>query len=155
MSSRDFFVGFRSATAKPERNDAGLSDHLAAQNWSTRRRAASSTADDSTRRHALAPVMAGKSVLNRNTSYTDIMAGLSRPPAWHDDALCSQVDVGDMFFPEKGGSTAEAKTICAGCDVREQCLEWALENQERFGIFGGKSERERRRILAERRGDAA
>lgn len=52
-------------------------------------------------------------------------------------------------------STAEAKRICAGCDVREQCLEWALENQERFGIFGGKSERERRRILAERKGDAA
>ena len=145
---------FYQHTARPERGDAGLNQQATSKSLGTRR--TSTTSDDDHRhRHTLVPLMSGKSLLNRNTSFTDIMAGLSRPPAWHDDALCAQVDVGDMFFPEKGGSTAEAKTICAGCDVREQCLEWALENQERFGIFGGKSERERRRILAERRGTAA
>ena len=96
----------------------------------------------------------GTNLLNRNKSVSDILASISTRPRWQVDAPCSQADP-DAWFPEKGGSTAEAKRICAGCDVREQCLEWALENQERFGIFGGKSERERRRILAERRGTAA
>ena len=49
-------------------------------------------------------------------------------------------------FPEKGGSTREAKRICLGCEVRDACLEYALANDERFGIWGGLSERERRRL---------
>ena len=65
--------------------------------------------------------------------------------AWHDDALCAQTDP-EAFFPEKGGSTREAKKICSGCPVRAQCLEYALGNDERFGIWGGLSERERRRL---------
>lgn len=64
---------------------------------------------------------------------------------WRDSALCAQVDT-EMFFPEKGGSTREAKRICATCDVRAQCLQYALDGEERFGIWGGKSERERRRL---------
>jgi WhiB family redox-sensing transcriptional regulator len=64
---------------------------------------------------------------------------------WHDDALCAQTDP-EAFFPEKGGSTREAKKICAGCPVRAECLESALANDERFGIWGGLSERERRRL---------
>ena len=48
--------------------------------------------------------------------------------------------------PEKGGSTREAKKICTGCEVKAQCLEYALANDERFGIWGGLSERERRRL---------
>lgn len=68
------------------------------------------------------------------------------PQAWREQALCAQV--GDLpFFPAKGESAAEGKAVCAGCDVREQCLAYALENNERFGIWGGKSERERRAIL--------
>ena len=51
----------------------------------------------------------------------------------------------EAFFPEKGGSTREAKRICAACPVRDDCLQYALENDERFGIWGGLSERERRR----------
>ena len=66
-------------------------------------------------------------------------------PAWRDDALCAQTDP-EAFFPEKGGSTREAKKICAGCPVRAECLESALANDERFGIWGGLSERERRRL---------
>lgn len=68
------------------------------------------------------------------------------PPAWHDDALCAQVDP-DLWYPEKGGSTRAAKELCKGCEVREDCLDYALEHQERFGIWGGKSERERRLLL--------
>lgn len=64
---------------------------------------------------------------------------------WQDRALCAQTDP-EAFFPEKGGSTREAKRICQGCEVRSECLEYALHKDERFGIWGGLSERERRRI---------
>jgi WhiB family redox-sensing transcriptional regulator len=64
---------------------------------------------------------------------------------WADQARCLQAEP-DTFFPEKGGSTREAKRICASCDVRDLCLDYALANDERFGIWGGLSERERRRL---------
>ena len=64
---------------------------------------------------------------------------------WQERALCAQTDP-EAFFPEKGGSTREAKLICAGCEVRAECLEYALAFDERFGIWGGLSERERRRL---------
>ena len=65
--------------------------------------------------------------------------------AWQTDALCAQTDP-EAFFPEKGGSTRDAKRICTSCEVRSQCLEYALANDERFGIWGGLSERERRKL---------
>jgi WhiB family redox-sensing transcriptional regulator len=65
--------------------------------------------------------------------------------AWQDQALCAQTDP-EAFFPEKGGSTREAKRICVGCEVKQECLEYALLQDERFGIWGGLSERERRRL---------
>lgn len=64
---------------------------------------------------------------------------------WQERALCAQTDP-EAFFPEKGGSTREAKRICSGCEVRAECLEFALAHDERFGIWGGLSERERRRL---------
>ena len=64
--------------------------------------------------------------------------------AWQEQALCAQTDP-EAFFPEKGGSTREAKAVCESCTVRAECLEYALANDERFGIWGGLSERERRR----------
>ncbi len=64
---------------------------------------------------------------------------------WQDRALCAQTDP-EAFFPEKGGSTREAKRVCRGCEVKAECLDYALENDERFGIWGGMSERERRRL---------
>ena len=67
------------------------------------------------------------------------------PVPWADEAKCLNADP-DVFFPEKGGSTREAKRICAECTVRVECLEYALEHDERFGIWGGMSERERRKI---------
>ena len=67
------------------------------------------------------------------------------PLAWQSDSLCAQTDP-EAFFPEKGGSTRDAKKICTSCEVRSRCLEYALENDERFGIWGGLSERERRKL---------
>ncbi len=64
---------------------------------------------------------------------------------WQDRALCAQTDP-EAFFPEKGGSTREAKRVCTVCEVRAECLEYALANDERFGIWGGLSERERRKL---------
>jgi WhiB family redox-sensing transcriptional regulator len=64
---------------------------------------------------------------------------------WQERALCAQTDP-EAFFPEKGGSTREAKKVCRACEVRAECLEYALGHDERFGIWGGMSERERRRL---------
>ena len=64
---------------------------------------------------------------------------------WQERGLCAQTDP-EAFFPEKGGSTREAKKVCLTCDVRQDCLEYALANDERFGIWGGLSERERRKL---------
>lgn len=68
---------------------------------------------------------------------------------WQMFASCLGVDP-DLFFPERGASTKEAKSICQGCVVREDCLEYAIANGEKFGIWGGLSERERRRIRRQR-----
>jgi WhiB family redox-sensing transcriptional regulator len=70
--------------------------------------------------------------------------------SWRLSALCAETDP-EAFFPEKGGSTREAKRVCVGCEVRAECLEYALANDERFGIWGGLSERERRRVRLSRR----
>jgi len=69
--------------------------------------------------------------------------------SWQMEANCLGVDP-DLFFPERGASTKEAKAVCRGCVVREECLEYALANGEKFGIWGGLSERERRRIRRQR-----
>ena len=73
--------------------------------------------------------------------------------AWQDQALCAQTDP-EAFFPEKGGSTREAKKVCRGCEVRMECLEYALEHDERFGIWGGMSERQRREERSRRAREA-
>ncbi|MHB8262790.1 MAG: WhiB family transcriptional regulator [Acidimicrobiales bacterium] len=65
--------------------------------------------------------------------------------SWKLKANCAGVDP-DLFFPERGASTREAKSVCRGCIVREDCLEYAICHGEKFGIWGGLSERERRRI---------
>lgn len=69
--------------------------------------------------------------------------------AWQDYANCRGADV-DIFFPDRGASTRGAKEICAACQVREECLEYAVTRGEKFGIWGGLSERERRKIRKQR-----
>ena len=77
----------------------------------------------------------------------DIQAlmGGSETSGWQARANCMGVDP-DLFFPERGSSTREAKEVCRGCVVRTDCLEFAIANGEKFGIWGGMSERERRRV---------
>ena len=82
---------------------------------------------------------------------TDLMQLIleTPPKTWQRQANCMGVDP-DLFFPERGASTREAKEVCRGCVVREDCLEYALANGEKFGIWGGLSERERRKIRRRR-----
>ena len=68
---------------------------------------------------------------------------------WRAKALCAQVDP-EMFFPNRGESTKDAKRVCLNCEVRAECLEDAFATDDRFGVRGGYSERERRRL---RRGE--
>ena len=78
-------------------------------------------------------------------SRLDVAPATTKMISGRRSALCAQTDP-EAFFPEKGGSTREAKRICLGCEVRDACLDYALANDERFGIWGGLSERERRRL---------
>jgi WhiB family redox-sensing transcriptional regulator len=92
---------------------------------------------------ALEPASTGGEVIDLRLLLEDPAA--DETPEWQERALCAQTDP-EAFFPEKGGSTREAKRICSGCEVRAECLEYALAQDERFGIWGGLSERERRRL---------
>ncbi len=71
-------------------------------------------------------------------------AGAGDPLGWQRLGECQYTDP-ELFFPEKGGSVRQAKRVCRGCEVRAQCLAYAMENDERSGIWGGLSERERRK----------
>lgn len=66
-------------------------------------------------------------------------------PAWMGHGACRGLDP-LLFHPVRGESTREAKAVCVGCTVSDLCLEWALATNQSHGIFGGKSERERRRL---------
>jgi WhiB family redox-sensing transcriptional regulator len=70
---------------------------------------------------------------------------LQPDPEWKQLGLCNQVDP-DLWFPDRGASAREPQRICGDCPVRAECLEYALETDQRFGIWGGTSEQERRRI---------
>lgn len=78
-----------------------------------------------------------------------ITTKLLQPVEWQANARCSEVEP-EIFFPERGGSSKAARAVCSKCDVRAQCLEYALNNKEQFGIWGGTSERERRRLRKDR-----
>jgi WhiB family transcriptional regulator, redox-sensing transcriptional regulator len=78
-----------------------------------------------------------------------ITTRLLQPVEWQSNARCAEVDP-EIFFPERGGSSKKAREVCDQCEVRSQCLEYALNNKEQFGIWGGTSERERRRLRKER-----
>ena len=85
---------------------------------------------------------------------SDLPSHVNHEP-WMADGICNQTDP-EAFFPERGGSNREAKRVCkTGCPVIDECLEFALRNEESFGIWGGTSERERRKMLALRAEAAA
>lgn len=71
-----------------------------------------------------------------------------RPEPWHEKALCAQVG-SDLWFPDKGcegGNIREAIKTCNRCPVQAECLQYALEHGERYGIWGGITERQRRHL---------
>ena len=68
-------------------------------------------------------------------------------PHWMADALCAQVDT-ETFFPEQGESNRIAKKICRRCDVQAECLAYAVKHRMPYGVWGGKSARERLRRSA-------
>lgn len=77
------------------------------------------------------------------TLWALLRLGTPENTGWMSEGLCAQTDP-EEFFPDKGASTRAAKALCAGCPVKAECLSYALKHNERFGIWGGASERERR-----------
>jgi len=73
---------------------------------------------------------------------------------WMDKGLCKDVHP-SVFFPSDGVGVEVARRICAECPVKALCLEYALQSRIDHGVWGGASERERRRLLRQRRLDAA
>jgi WhiB family transcriptional regulator, redox-sensing transcriptional regulator len=82
------------------------------------------------------------------------MDELPRPdhhtPSWMLHARCREAAPGS-FFPSDGVGVDRARSVCADCPVKTECLEYALEFRIDHGVWGGCSERERRRILRQRR----
>lgn len=76
-----------------------------------------------------------------------------KPLAWRERAACRGFDP-DIFYPVSEEEAEEAKSICRSCPAREACLEYALSQRERDGVWGGATERDRRRILRQRRKSA-
>ena len=70
--------------------------------------------------------------------------------SWRQRAACRGVDP-DVFYPSSDEEAEAAKAVCRQCPVLSPCLEWALSNRERDGVWGGATERERRRIIRHRR----
>ena len=74
-------------------------------------------------------------------------------PTWRKRAACRGLDP-EVFYPTSDEEAEEAKAICGECPVRQLCLEYALTHRERDGVWGGLTERERRRLVRQRRKSA-
>ena len=83
------------------------------------------------------------------SAVVQVVAAFAESKPWQSRSNCLGVDP-DLFFPNRGASTAPAREVCKGCQVRLECLDFALVNSEKFGIWGGLSERERRRLRRDR-----
>ncbi len=70
-------------------------------------------------------------------------------PRFSAPALCAETDP-EVFFPEKGNNPHAAKRVCSHCPVLAECREWALERHVPYGVWGGLSERDRRKIIRDR-----
>lgn len=83
--------------------------------------------------------------------YGSLLAELGPAPDWQRDALCREPAYATVtWYPERGQPTQPAKDICARCTVRPECLEYALANSDKHGVWGGTSERQRRRLRTQR-----
>ncbi|WP_306796514.1 WhiB family transcriptional regulator [Nocardia sp. XZ_19_369] len=72
--------------------------------------------------------------------------------SWHRQAACAETDP-DAFFPDRGGNARDAKRVCSSCDVVRECLNYALDHDQNFGVWGGMTPPERHRFA--RRGITA
>jgi WhiB family redox-sensing transcriptional regulator len=70
---------------------------------------------------------------------------IAHRPAWMKRAQCRGEDR-SLFFPSLGGNTAKAGAICSSCPVRQECLAYALADPESAGVWGGVTERDRRKL---------
>ena len=93
--------------------------------------------------------------LRQHQPLSDSVPDLLARPAWHENAACSGLG-NELFYlgrvwgnPHAVRQAAAAKVVCALCPVKEQCLEAGLEDE--FGIWGGTTERDRRKLRRERR----
>ena len=68
------------------------------------------------------------------------------PDMWQEQAACHGIDP-DVFFPTSEEEAGPALAYCGSCRIREMCLAWALKNGERYGVWGGLTEQQRRRIV--------
>jgi hypothetical protein len=84
-----------------------------------------------------------KVLLREPTTASRRSASIDADLRWQDDAYCLGGDT-EIFFPEKGGSAREARKMCDKCKVKEQCVDYAVRHKLHFGIWGGRSENERR-----------
>ena len=71
--------------------------------------------------------------------------------AWRRHAACRGLDPEIFFPPVDDGDVDDAKAVCGACGVQQTCLEFALQVREKDGVWGGATEKERRRILRQRR----
>ena len=94
--------------------------------------------------------LAGPTTTPKRTTHLDFQSH-----DWQEHSLCKTAQNLQLFFPERGGSSKPARTVCGLCPVKEQCLEYALNNKEAHGIWGGTSDRERRLIRKERSATAS
>jgi WhiB family redox-sensing transcriptional regulator len=73
------------------------------------------------------------------------LKGIVASPKWMADAECKQSDP-ELFYPDTGHSSRDGRAVCARCPVRAECLAYAIEHHERYGVWGGMSERQRRHM---------
>jgi WhiB family transcriptional regulator, redox-sensing transcriptional regulator len=78
---------------------------------------------------------------------------VARSAEWRQQAACRGADV-ELFFPSDDAGAGAAKAMCAGCPVRDSCLEWALCTHQDDGVWGGLTDSERRRLRRRRRAAA-
>lgn len=88
--------------------------------------------------------------LPSNARWTGAPETVPVTPDWRQEAACKGLDP-DLWYPERGDLLVMAREVCARCPVRGECLDFALTEGEKFGVWGGMSERERRILRAKRR----
>lgn len=145
--SSDFITAFYTTTVRPQAGDPGGQRVGGA-------RVAQVRTNRATPEHN--PTMQATGMC-RPINYTAIFEAMPKLPAWIADAPCSQADP-ELFFPEAHESRANvalAKRVCAACPVRQECLEWALARGEKFGIYGGLTTTQRRKVSRQRAKDSA